>query len=147
MTMPQLREHTLAELSRIKVRYFVVEARNKPFYPILVVRYSGIYAYGSAGNNDAQYMYAMASAGVAAFAPWGLIHDCSELRYDWGDRLDSVFGAGLDDLEGGLALVVGPACEEAIRTLLLGLNSSKPLDSLGWVFRDLAAAWEFVSAR
>ena len=128
MAMPKMREHTLAELSRIQVRYFMVESKTKPYLKILVIRYSGVYPPGSGGNDDAQYMYALASAGVAAFKPWGVIHDLTEIVYEWGDKLDLVFGVGPQFEASPVAVVVGPACEAAVRTLLLGVDSDEPIE-------------------
>jgi hypothetical protein len=164
MAVPKLQERTLGELSQIKVRYFLGPSRHQPYLSILVNRYIGIYPPGSAGNEDAQYMKAMAKAGVAAFEPWGVIHDLSELTYEWGDRLDSafigpegngeggellgaVFATSNPPLAGQPAVVVGPQCEEAVRTLLLGENSQEPVEKVGYVFRHLEGAWDFVEAQ
>ncbi|HYV35770.1 MAG TPA: hypothetical protein VE988_08705 [Gemmataceae bacterium] len=166
MTLPQLQERSLSELSKITVRYFLGPSSRKPYLEILVIRYSGKYPVGSAGNDDAQYMYAMAKAGVAAFEPWGVIHDLSELVYEWGDRLDMFFGVGpcesqgeTESLVGDLfrespstraarpGIVVGPDCVEAVRTLLLGENSTEPLEKVGNVFREFGDAWAFVDAQ
>jgi hypothetical protein len=164
MAVPKLLERTLGELSQINVRYFLGPARNQAHLVILVIRYSGKYPPGSAGNDDARHMKAMAKAGVAAFKPWGVIHDLSELIYEWGDRLDSafvgpeddakasewlgaVFGTSNPPLAGQAAVVVGPQCEEAVRTLLLGENSKEPIEKVGYVFRHLERAWEFVESQ
>jgi hypothetical protein len=166
VTIPQLQERSLSALSKIAVRYFLGPSSRKPYLEILVIRYSGKYPIGSAGNDDAQYMYAMAKAGVAAFRPWGVIHDLSELVYEWGDRLDMCFGVGPCDSLGESELlvldlfgegrssratqpgiVVGPGCAEAVRTLLLGENSQEPLENVGNVFRELGDAWAFVDAQ
>jgi hypothetical protein len=164
MAVPKLQERTLGDLSQIKVRYFLGPSRHAPHLEILVIQYTGIYPPGSAGNDDAQYMKAMAKAGVAAFQPWGVIHDLSELTYEWGDRLDTAFVGPEDDgttsellgavfgisnppLAGQAAVVVGPQCEEAVRTLLLGVNSQEPIEKVGYVFRHLERAWEFVESQ
>jgi len=162
MAVPKLQEQTLEELSRIKVRYFLGPSQRKPHLDILIVRYTGTYPFGSAGNSDATYMTAMAKAGVSAFEPWGVIHDLSELTYEWGDMLEMVFIGPDDDAAGGElletvfdhppaagqpAIVVGPKCEEAVRTLLLGENSEEPIETIGYVFRDLDKAWAFVDAQ
>jgi hypothetical protein len=162
MVVPKLQERTLGELSQIKVRYFLGPSRHQPYLPILVISYNGTYPPGSAGNDDAQYMRAMAKAGVVAFEASGVIHDLSELTYEWGDRLDSAFigpednadgsellGAvfGSPPLAGEAAVVIGPQCEEAVRTLLLGENSQESIDKLGYVFRRLEDAWEFVETQ
>jgi hypothetical protein len=157
-----LQERRLSELSDIQVRYLLGSVSRKPYLEILVVKYVGVYPLGSAGNDDAQYMYAMAKAGVAAFEPWGVIHDLSELNYEWGDMLDNVFTIGpreprqdekvMEGIFGGNlgsvamrpAVVVGPGCEEAVRTLLLGLDSPEPIEKVGYVFRDFKSAWSYV---
>jgi hypothetical protein len=41
-------------------------------------------------------------------------------------------------------VVVGPQGEEAVRTLLLGENSHEPIEKVGYVFRHLESAWDFV---
>jgi hypothetical protein len=164
MAVPKLQERTLGDLSQIKVRYFLGQGRHKPHLEILVIRYTDIYLPGSAGNDDAQYMKAMAKAGVAAFEPWGVIHDLSELTYEWGDRLDTafvgpednakegelvgaIFGTSNPPLAGQAAVVVGPQCEEAVRTLPLGENSQEPIEKVGYVFRHLESAWDFVESQ
>jgi hypothetical protein len=166
MAIPKLRERSLSELSKISVRYLLGPSSKKPYLEILVIKYVGCYPVGSAGNDDAQYMYAMAKAAVAAFEPWGVIHDLSELVYEWGDRVDMFFGVGpyeslgeSESLVGNLfrqsnssraaqpAIVVGPACAEAVRTLLVGEESAQPLEKVGNVFHQFADAWAFVDAQ
>jgi hypothetical protein len=113
MAAPKLRERSLAELSRIEIRYFLGPSTWKPNLEIFVTKYVGDYPFGSAGNDDAQFMYAMAKAGVAAFESWGVIHDLSELTYEWGDRLDLVFAVGpKHGLPEALKGVFGTSVEE-----------------------------------
>ena len=164
MAVPELTERPLQELSEVQVQFLTGPASRHPHLDILVIRYAGAYGFGSAGNGDALVMYAMAKAAVAAFEPWGVIHDLSELAYEWGDRLDQVLGVGpevgseaalADALFGSRAatvaalpaIVVGPRSAEAVRTLLLGERSEDPLEAVGNAFRDLSAAWEFVDAQ
>jgi len=142
-----LREEFLAGSGSISIRYFLTPSEKRPHLEVLVIRYTGEYPSGSGGNADAVYMHAMAKAAVAAFEPWGVIHDLSELRYEWGDLLEMVFGVGPEFEPAPVALVVGPGCEEAIRTLCHGIDSKEPIDTLGWVFRDLPSAWRYVVDR
>ncbi|WP_407873204.1 hypothetical protein [Paenibacillus melissococcoides] len=46
-----------------------------------------------------------------------------------------------------LAVIVGPHCEEAVRTLLLGIHSTESLDKFNWVHRDRESAWRYIEAR
>jgi hypothetical protein len=158
---PKLTEQFLAGSGSVTLRYFLTPSEKRPHLEILVIRYTGEYPFGSGGNADAIYMHAMAKAAVAAFEPFGVIHDFSELQYEWGDLLEMVFTVGpeIDDLQGkvfgispetktsSVAIVVGHACEEAIRTLFHGVDSSEPIDSIGWVFRDVQTAWRYVTDR
>jgi len=141
----ELREQFLKGSGAVSIRYFLTPSEKRPFLEILVLRYSGEYPFGSAGNADASYMHAMVKAAVAAFEPFGVIHDLSELKYEWGDLLEMVFSVGPETEPSPVAVVVGPGCEEAVRTLCHGINSTEPLDSLGWVFRDLQSAWRYVA--
>ena len=161
MAVPALQERFLE--STIRVRYFPGPAAKKPYLEILVITYSGIYPHGSAGNADAQFLYAMAKAAVAAFEPWGVIHDLTELSYEWGDMLEmvltvgpdrelpptveSVFGSRSGSGRSPVAVVVGPDGEEAVRTLLLGERSREPIEKIGYVFCDLESAWAYVDAQ
>lgn len=142
-----LREEFISGSGAVTIRYFLTPSEKRPYLEVLVIRYSGEYPSGSAGNTDAQYMHAMAHAAVVLFDPSGVIHDFSELRYEWGDLLEIVFGVGPEVDPSPVAIVVGPGCEEAIRTLCHGLNSSEPITSLGWAFRDLPSAWRYIIDR
>jgi hypothetical protein len=142
-----LNEQFLAGSGSVSIRYFLTPSEKQPYLEVLAIRYSGEYPPGSGGNDDARCMHAMARAAVAAFRPRGVIHDFSEMRYEWGDMLEMVFGVGPEFEPSPVAIVVGPGCEEAIRTLCHGERSTEPLDSLGWAFRDLPSAWRYVTAR
>jgi hypothetical protein len=142
----KLTEKRLQDVSEIEVRYFTGPSSKYDFSSILVVKYRGDYGYGSEGNGDARFMLGMAQAGISTFFPCGLIHDLSELSYEWGDMLECVF-IGPDCASSPRAIVVGPKCEEAVRTLFLGVNSEEPIEKIGDVFRSLDAAWAYVDAQ
>jgi hypothetical protein len=142
-----LKEQFLVGSGSVSIRYFLIPSEKRPHLEVLVIRYSGEYPFGSGGNADANYMHAMARAAVAAFGPFGVIHDFSELRYEWGDMLEMVYGVGPETEPSPVAIVVGADCEEAIRTLCHGERSTESLDRLGWAFRDLQSAWRYVADR
>jgi hypothetical protein len=143
----KLTEQILAGSGSVTLRYFLTPSEKRPHLEILVIRYTGEYPFGSGGNADAIYMHAMAKASVTAFGPFGVIHDFTELHYEWGDLLEMVFGVGPETEPAPVAVVVGPGCEEAIRTLFHGVDSSEPIDTIGWVFRDVQTAWRYVTDR
>lgn len=150
-------ERKLSDLSKIEVRFLVGPSARIRHCSILIVQYIGTYPMGSQGNDDAQFMCAMANAGVVAFEPDGVIHDLSQLSYEWGDRLEMLFAIGppepveaIEAIFGKApsapqsAMIVGPGCEEAVRTLLLGEDSTDSIEKIGWAFRDRESAWLFV---
>ena len=165
MVTPKLQERSLNTLSRIQVRYLVGPATRHPHLQLLVIKYVGAYPRGAAGPDATRFMLAMARAGLAAFEPWGIIHDLSELTYEWGDGLDKVFkvapgrrpgrrshaGHHLPDQHSRDRQATSRCCwsrlRDAIGTLLRGQASQEPFGKTGYVFRDLAAAWEFVDAQ
>lgn len=143
--LPDLETLRLEDLtSSIDVTFRRGYSTTTPYLDILIVTYLGHYPFGSSGNSDAHYMFAMGNAALHAYSPSGVIIDMSELHYEWGDMLEMVFGIGSDqyvDSEFPMATVVGPGCREAVRTLIHGENSDKQIEDIGWVFESLEAAW------
>ncbi len=112
---------------------------------ILVVTFSGKYRYGSAGNADADYMRAMAEAGIYATSPTALILDFTELAYEWGDKIDWVLNAGTDqhgDSFFPMAVVIDDGCSDGLQSLIRGIDSSNPIDdneTFFWSIDDAVA--------
>ena len=147
--LPQLSSRKLSDLSKIQVDFFIGDSQS--YHKILVVKYTGDYPYGSAGNRDAKYMLAMGEAGLLVWEPSGVIVDFSNLNYQWGDALEMVFNIGAhshyEDVPLPMALVVGKECEEALRSLIVGLNRVAALDTVEWVFWTLKDAWLYVEEK
>jgi hypothetical protein len=146
--MIDLKRQNFDELSDIKLEIYTGESRYKDYLEIMVLKYNGIYGIGSSGNGDAQYMYAMGKAALAAWEPSGVILDWSNLDYQWGDMLEMVLDIGEHQYIDAMfptAVIVGPKCEEAVRTLLLGIDSKEPIEKLPFVFRDLESAWQYIN--
>ena len=117
---------------------------------ILVIKYSGKYGIGSAGNKDAQFMFAKGEYGLNLFEPSGAILDFRELEYEWGDMLDLVLNVGSNqyiDSEFPIALIVGDKCEEAISTLIHRINSKEPATTKEWIFHNFEEAWRYVEEK
>lgn len=144
------KQKKLEELSEIKYEVHMGRSIEVNYLNIMILKFFGEYGFGSAGNSDAKYMRAMGEAVLEAWNPGGLILDLSDLSYEWGDQLEDVFYIGsykYRDKPFPVALIVGDKSEEAIRTLIVGINSNKALNEIGWVFRDLSSAWEYVEAK
>lgn len=113
----------------------------------MILKFIGCYGFGSSGNPDAAFMSAIGKAALEAWSPDGLIIDLSDLHYEWGDQLERVFNIGNDqyiDSPFPVALLVGANCEEAVRTLLLGMHSAQTIKEIGWVFTKLEEAWSYI---
>lgn len=106
--------------SEVQCRYYYAKSG---FYTIGVIKFTGHYRMGSAGNPDANFMHAMIAALLIALYPDGLVIDLSELRYEWGDMLEAILpnedGTYRDD-NCPAVVVVGPESEEAVKSLIDG---------------------------
>ncbi|WP_276918974.1 hypothetical protein [Aneurinibacillus aneurinilyticus] len=140
----------LNELSDIDVDIYTFDSKKLRYGEIMLITFKGYYRTGSAGNSDAMYMRTMGEAALIAWEPSGAILDMSQLTYKWGDKLEIVFDTGARyfyDEPFPTAVVVGPNCEEAVRTLLLGMDSKEPIESVEWVFKDLEAACNYIEQK
>src|SRR5262249_16298306 len=61
----------------------------------LVLKFSGAYRQGSAGNGDATLMRVITQAALSAWDPDAVVFDLRELDYKWGNGIWSVFGLGI----------------------------------------------------
>lgn len=137
----------LEDLSEINYEIHIGTSLSVEYLTIMILKFSGSYGFGSSGNCDAAFMSAIGKAALEAWSPDGLIIDLSELYYEWGDQLERVFFIGSDryiDSPFPVALLVGAKCEEAVRTLLLGINSTQTIKEIGWVFTELEEAWSYI---
>lgn len=141
----ELKQLRLEALSDVGYSFWAGKHPGKSYErDVLVIRFEGVYRFGSGGNPDATFMLAMGNAGVQAFEPEAIITDLSALSYEWGDMMDSVFGIG-GDLKATTAIVVGKQCREAIGTLCFGVDSTKDACEQEWIFDSLDAAWNYVT--
>jgi hypothetical protein len=142
----KLEKLRLEDLSSIKIDFYMGVSKTVDYLDIMVIKYSGVYGFGSAGNSDAAFMYAMGKAALAAWEPSAVILDLSDLEYEWGDMLIMVLDIGGDQYRDAIfptALVVGPKCEEAVRSLL----ALEGLDAEEWIFTDLEKAWDCIDLK
>ncbi|OBY76364.1 hypothetical protein BBG47_27545 [Paenibacillus sp. KS1] len=140
----------LEDLSKIRYEVHIGTSKIVDYLDFMILKFCGKYGYGSSGNADAVYMRAIGKAAIEAWEPGGLIIDFSELSYEWGDQIESVFFVGGDkygDTPFPVALIVGKNSEEAIRTLLVGLESEKGIEEIEWAFKNLEDAWEYIECK
>ena len=83
---------------------------------------SGYYPPGSAGNSHARQIYETGAEAFLATDADAVLLDFRHLDYIWGDDLCMAFDIPLhesvrrDDCP--IAIIVGPKCEEALKTLI-----------------------------
>lgn len=143
----ELEKFTLNGSSNIEINFYLGTSEKLKYSKVTVIKYSGTFGIGCEGNGDAVYMYAMGIAAVSLHNSAGVIIDWTDLDYQWGDMLEMVLDIGSRsyiDGEFPRAVVVGPKCKEAVRTLLLGLESKESIEKLGFVFENLDSAFKYM---
>jgi hypothetical protein len=85
--------------------------RNHRAGGLVVLR--GVYPTGSAGMDDARYICWLLSEFYALHRPAGLVLDCRELEYIWGDNLDFPTPAPIKADRFPLLVVLRPEQQEA----------------------------------
>lgn len=86
----------------------------------VVVSFSGRYRDGSLGAPDAKYIQAVLAAVDEAWFCEAVIVDFSQLKYECGDEMSWVFGAGRlrrSQCRRPLALIVGDGCRAGLLSL------------------------------
>jgi hypothetical protein len=115
----ELVEHRFDELSRLLYRVFTRELGGKHHARALVLKFSGAYGVGSAGNGDAAFMRVITRAATSAWRCHAVVFDLRELAYEWGDAIWGVFGRGIEPsgVEGlPCASVVSDLCRRGFST-------------------------------
>lgn len=143
------RTYRLEDLSDLEYEVHIGSVSENSYRKIMILKFIGVYGFGSRGNSDARYMSAIGKAVLEAWRPDGVVIDLSDMQYDSGDELDLVFDVGSEISRYRpfpLALTVGPKSEKAVRTLLLGVGSEDGIESAGWVFRSVEEGWAYIAS-
>jgi hypothetical protein len=117
----ELHQVKYSDLSSISHTIFVSEHEQFQSPEFLVIRYSGEYRIGSAGNPDAKYIFGTAAGAHAAWQANAVILDFTDLSYTWGDAIEMVLSIGLRPelkTEFPVVIIVGERCREALQSLL-----------------------------
>lgn len=86
-----LTEHKFEELSNLKYSIYTTPSILKSYLKYLVIAFHGEYRYGSAGDNDAAFMRGVITAALVSWDSQGIILNLRDMKYSWGDMLQSVF--------------------------------------------------------
>ncbi len=79
----ELVEHRFDELSRLQYRIFTCDLGGKHNPTALVLKFSGVYGVGSAGNGDAALMTVITRAATSVWPSQAAVFDLRELAYEW----------------------------------------------------------------
>src|SRR5579862_5459896 len=109
----ELVKHRFRELSRLQYQILTsaIGGRHNP--TALVLKFSGDYGIGTAGNGDAAYMRIVTRAAVSAWPCDAVVFDLRDMTYWWGNSIWGLFGnsippSGVEALP--RALVVSDLC-------------------------------------
>ncbi len=141
-TAPEQQRWDIDTTSAIRCELFLSSASRGPHNRILAVRCAGLYRIRCKGGPDATYMEAMTAAALIATCPSGLIFDFTQLDYQWGDNLESVYHVGKNL---PLALVLGEHCREAV--ISLSRPNAIIQEPEEWMFDTFEEAWHYVDER
>jgi hypothetical protein len=143
----ELRKITIEPDNEITHEIFLVKLPSAGHQDALVMKFTGVYGYGSGGNGDAEYMTAVTRAAVSFTDPFALIFDFSQLSYEWGDMMGQVLFSRQDGWENDempIAIVVSDLCEPAIESLL---TDDLLIDDLSLVHHSLESALAYVDEK
>src|SRR5262245_54238114 len=91
----ELAERRFDELSSLQYRIFTCALGGKHNPTAIVLKFSGVYGIGSAGNGDADFMRVITQAALSAWHSHAVVFDLRELTYEWGNGIWAVFGRGI----------------------------------------------------
>lgn len=123
--------------TNIKYDFSLETSGKTRFDYTLIARFIGTYADGSSGRPDAAFILGMTRAALDVWHPGSLVLDLSELKYDWGDEMDWLLPP---ESHRPTAVIVGPACEKAIATLMFGRDSTRLATEADFIFSNLNEA-------
>lgn len=137
----QLHEHRFDELSDIQYRIFTCDISDERTATAMVLRFTGSYGHGSAGNNDGHFMRTVTLSAVSLWMVDAVVFDLRELDYEWGNTIWGMYGrsidpSGIEDLP--FATVVSERCRA-------GFESCEGI--VGPLFDDLDAAIDNIRPR
>jgi hypothetical protein len=136
-----------SRLSGLRVTFAGTGACIGMQWDLIVARVAGGHREGVAGKPDSRYLFALCQAAVIAWEPEGMILDFSDLDYRGGEDLDMILeiGRGAFGLQSlPLAVVVGPRCEEAVRSLFISSDMLELKEPYTWIYSDFGSARDFI---
>ncbi len=87
---------------------------------VLIIKFTGSHGEGSGGNKNSEFMKTVISAALGLFISDMLILDLTELKYEFGDSLASVFDipARIKPKDYETVITVSDLCRQGILSLM-----------------------------
>lgn len=123
LALMQLNPVSLEQLSALKHEVRLPSHPKFDSPEFKVIAYAGTYRPGAEGKDDALYITATAAAAHHAWYTESIVIDFSGLRYEWGDEMQWVLDIGQRGpatCHFPLAIIVGPECDRALKSLIPG---------------------------
>ena len=139
----KLQQVRFADISQVTYELMLERADTNLYHGTLVVKFTGTYRDGSTGNADAEFMRGITKTAIGLWQPASVVLDLSELKYEWGDQMLEVIGAGGEQGK-TVAVVVGVDCRRAVYSLIRAFDSTPPAAGFESIFDSLEDALEFV---
>lgn len=125
-----------AACPEISYEYFVSHV-HPTMVDTLRVAFKGKYRDGAAGRPDAGYMKGIVVTGIEVWDPVSVIVDLSELEYEWGDNINTVFAAVA---RMKCAIIVSYKNRRGLSMLEFGTHTREDLVDDDFFFDDLEKA-------
>jgi len=88
----EFHEFDLDDLSSLSYRIRTCEFGGELNPEALILEFSGVYGWGSAGNCDADFIAAIKAAALEILYVNSVVFDFSNMRYEWGNAIWNVLG-------------------------------------------------------
>ena len=111
---------TFEKLSSIKCSVALAPHERLATPEFLQISFEGTYQSGSSGKGDSRFLSAMIIAAQTAWDVQSTIVDLSNLVYDWGDEMHSLWDVCWSPhyrCNAPLAVIVGDNCRTALKSL------------------------------
>lgn len=143
--MDAFKQEDPTTISQIKAEYYTGRIsidKDKYDKKVLIIKYIGYYRPGSEGNPDATYMYALANFAESLYNPEAIILDLTELAYEYGDRLGSIFSVGKKYT--AVCVLISDLNRKQIGTLVHFGNENIPATQEDFICDTMSTAYDFL---
>jgi hypothetical protein len=125
------------ECNGMSCNYSIINLRDTRLVDTLLIKFSGEYRHGSLGKSESQFLVGMVKLGIEVWRPFKIAIDIQDVKYEWGDDIQLLFGAPEDQKT---VVIVGENNRKSISTLLFGIETQKDVVDNKFFFDDFELA-------